>query len=163
MGRCGGTRSPPALPARITIRAADGIGGIATSGARGRSFSLGIADAVTVVAASAAAADAAAAIVANAVDAHHPGIVRQPACVLDPDSDLRDLQVTVSVPRLPAGLVDEALRRGLARAAALRRAGLIIDAALSLQGRHLVLGGAFRLVPPPAREGRTLATAGAAP
>ena len=113
----------PALPARLTVRSGDGVGGIATSGARGRSFSLGIADAVTVLAATAAAADAAATIIANAVDADHPGIVRQPACALDPDSDLRDLAVTVCVPRLPAMFVDEALRRGLARAAALRASG----------------------------------------
>jgi hypothetical protein len=155
--------NPAALPARITIRSGSGIGGVATSGVRGRSFSLGIADAVTVLAPGAAAADAAATIVANAVDADHTGIVRQPACALDPDSDLRDLPVTVSVPRLPPATVDQALRRGLARAGALRGAGLILDAVLSLQGRHLVLGNAFRLVPPPAREGRTLATAGAAP
>ena len=48
--------------------------GIATSGWRGRSFSLGIADAVTVLAATAAEADAAATMIANAVDLPgHPG------------------------------------------------------------------------------------------
>ena len=63
--------------------------GIATSGWRGRSFSLGIADAVTVLADRAAAADAAATIIANAVDLPgHPAIVRVPACELAPDSDL---------------------------------------------------------------------------
>ncbi len=35
---------------RITIRSEDGVRGVATSGWRGRSFSLGIADAVTVLA-----------------------------------------------------------------------------------------------------------------
>ncbi len=85
----------PSLFATATIRAEDGIGGIATSGWRGRSFSLGIADAVTVLAETAAAADAAATIIANAVDLPgHPGIVRQPASSLQPDSDLRDLPVT---------------------------------------------------------------------
>ena len=49
--------------------------GIATSGWRGRSFSLGIADAVTVLAATAAEADAAATVIANAVDLPgHPAI-----------------------------------------------------------------------------------------
>ena len=49
--------------------------GVATSGWRGRSFSLGIADAVTVLASSAAAADAAATLIANAVDLPgHPAI-----------------------------------------------------------------------------------------
>ena len=62
---------------RLVIRAADPVRGIATSGWRGRSFSLGIADAVTVLAATAAAADAAATMIANAVDLPgHPAIVR---------------------------------------------------------------------------------------
>ncbi|RWG08581.1 MAG: UPF0280 family protein, partial [Mesorhizobium sp.] len=53
---------------RITIRAEDGVRGVATSGWRGRSFSLGIADAVTVLARTGAEADAAATLIANAVD-----------------------------------------------------------------------------------------------
>ncbi|MFQ5558847.1 MAG: UPF0280 family protein, partial [Acidimicrobiales bacterium] len=48
------------LGATITVEGGSGIGGIATSGRHGRSFSLGIADAVTVLAGDAAAADAAA-------------------------------------------------------------------------------------------------------
>src|SRR5262249_8720215 len=49
----------PSLFGTTRLTAKDGIYGIATSGWRGRSFSLGIADAVTVLAESAAAADAA--------------------------------------------------------------------------------------------------------
>ncbi|HYF06964.1 MAG TPA: UPF0280 family protein, partial [Acetobacteraceae bacterium] len=52
------------------------IGGIATSGWPGRSFSLGIAEAVTVLARDAATADAAATAIANAVNAEHPAIRR---------------------------------------------------------------------------------------
>ena len=70
------------------------VRGIATSGRGGRSFSLGIADAVTVLAATAAAADAAATLIANAVNVDHPSIERRPARELDPDSDLVDLPVT---------------------------------------------------------------------
>jgi ApbE superfamily uncharacterized protein (UPF0280 family) len=69
-----------ARPATITLAAADGIGGVATSGWRGRSHSLGIADAVTVLARDAASADAAATMIANAVDL--PGssaVTRRPA------------------------------------------------------------------------------------
>ena len=40
----------PSLFARASIAAGDGIGGVATSGAPGRSFSLGVADAVTILA-----------------------------------------------------------------------------------------------------------------
>src|SRR5438445_257042 len=79
----------PGLFGQARISASDGIGGIATSGRHGRSFSLGIADAVTILAANAAAADAAATVVANAVDLpNDPNVTRVPACDLDPQSDL---------------------------------------------------------------------------
>ena len=72
--------------------------GVATSGWRGRSFSLGIADAVTVLARSGAEADAAATIIANAVDLPgHPAVAREPARSLSPDSDLGDRLVTTDV------------------------------------------------------------------
>ena len=116
------------------------VRGIATSGWGGRSFSLGIADAVTVLARDAAAADAAATIVANAVDADHHLIVRQAASSLDPDSDLGNLQVTTAVGRLPQAVVDAALDRGAAEARRLQRLGLIEAAALSLKGTWRIEG-----------------------
>src|SRR6185503_1891969 len=87
----------PAINGSVRLDAASGVGGIATSGARGRSFSLGIADCVTILARDAATADVAATLVANAVNIDSPAIQRRPARELDPDSDLRDLPVTVSV------------------------------------------------------------------
>src|SRR5262245_34056860 len=78
----------PRLNGRLHLDASSGIGGIATSGARGRSFSLGIADSVTVLARNAATADVAATLIANAVDIDSPAIQRRPARDLDPDSDL---------------------------------------------------------------------------
>ncbi|MFC7538920.1 hypothetical protein ACFQU2_04835 [Siccirubricoccus deserti] len=81
----------------VRIAAADPVRGIATSGWQGRSFSRGIADAVTVLAATAAEADAAATVIANAVDAVHPAVRRVPASSLDPDSDLGELPVTIGV------------------------------------------------------------------
>ena len=110
------------------------VRGIATSGWRGRSFSLGIADSATILASTAAAADAAATMIANAINVDHPGVIRRPARELDPDSDLLDLPVTVAVGRLPGPLLDQALARGVAEARRLRFCGLIDSAALSLQG-----------------------------
>jgi ApbE superfamily uncharacterized protein (UPF0280 family) len=119
------------------------VRGIATSGRGGRSFSLGIADSATVLAATAAAADAAATMIANAVNFDHPAIARQPACDLDPDSDLGDLPVTVAVGPLPDATIAEALNRGAAEARRLRLCGLIEGAALSLRGQwRLETGGA---------------------
>ena len=118
------------------------VRGIATSGWGGRSFSRGIADSATVLAATAAAADAAATMIANAVNADHPAIERQPACSLDPDSDLGDRLVTVAVGDLPLETIDAALDRGLAEARRLRLRGLIDSAAVSLRGHwRLETGG----------------------
>jgi ApbE superfamily uncharacterized protein (UPF0280 family) len=118
----------------ITVTSGSRIGGIATSGWRGRSFSLGIADAVTVLAPTAAMADAAATIIANAVHAEHPAVVVAPARSIDPDSDLGDLYVTVKVGRLPMKFVEAALARGMDQADTLVGQGLICAAALTLQG-----------------------------
>jgi len=131
-----------ALDGAVTLTHDRPARGIATSGRGGRSFSLGIADSATVVAATAAAADAAATLVANAVNADHPSIERRPARDLDPDSDLLDLPVTVAVGDLPRAVVDEALERGRAEARRLRLCGLIDSAAVSLAGQwRLETGG----------------------
>ena len=109
--------------------------GIATSGWRGRSFSLGIADAVTVLAKTAAMADAAATIIANAVDLPgHPRVSRKPASELSPDSDLGDRLVTCAVGELTSAEVSAALDRGAACAEALISRRLIATGALCLQG-----------------------------
>lgn len=128
----GGT-SP--LDGRFTVRGTDAVRGVATSGWPGRSHSLGIADAVTVLAATAAQADAAATLVANAVNADDPRIERAPACRLRDDSDLGDRLVTVHVPPLPAPLVAAALQAGVRQARHLQALGLIHAAALACQGR----------------------------
>jgi len=119
--------------ASFTVDAAMPVRGIATSGWRGRSFSLGIADSVTVLARTAAMADAAATIIANAVDIDDPRIERRPANELKDDSDLGELPVTVDVPPLPAEAVQAALERGQRRAHDLRRDGLIHSALLVCQ------------------------------
>ena len=129
---------------RIALVGGDGIGGIATSGAGGRSFSLGIADSVTVLGASAAVADAAATLIGNAVDLpSHPGIVRRPASTLQPDSDLGDRLVVTGVPALTPAEVAAALGAGADRARELLRRGRIGGAALFLQGQEMLVGDRF--------------------
>ncbi|MEC8654572.1 MAG: hypothetical protein VXX83_03680, partial [Pseudomonadota bacterium] len=64
---CGMRLAANAFAGTIKISAADQVGGIATSGWKGRSQSLGIADLMTVLAPTAAAADVAATLIANAV------------------------------------------------------------------------------------------------
>jgi len=123
-----------------TIESRDPIRGIATSGWRGRSFSLGIADAVTVLADTAAMADAAATVVANAVDLPgHPRVGRVRACDLAPDSDLGKRLVTQSVGILAPDEIRDALEAGIRVAESLRGSGLIRAAALNLQGETRVV------------------------
>ena len=115
--------------------------GIATSGWRGRSFSLGIADSVTVIACDAAMADVAATLIANAVDLpDHPGIMREPACQLAPDNDLNGRLVTVAVASLGPDEVKTALQQGTELAQSMTDAGKIGGAVLSLQGQDIVVG-----------------------
>lgn len=135
----------PTVNGKLRLESHDGIGGIATSGARGRSFSLGIADAVTTLACDAATADVAATLIANAVDVSSPAIERRRACDLDPDSDLGPRLVTVAVGPLSPAEIDLALARGAACAENYAQQGCIRGAALMLAGRNRVCG-AGRLV-----------------
>jgi ApbE superfamily uncharacterized protein (UPF0280 family) len=135
----------------ITLRADDASRGVATSGRHGRSFSLGIADAVTVLARMASEADAAATIIANAVDLPgHPAIIRQPARDIQPDSDLDDRLVTREVGMLNIREIEEALAAGEARAQYLLGAGLIEGAVLQLCGELRIVGaGRLEIIKPP--------------
>ncbi len=120
---------------KVTIESEDGIGGIATSGWRGRSHSLGIADAVTVLAPSAAAADAAATMIANAVDLPGSSSIKRCAAIeLSPDSDLGSRMVTVEVGALTSDQVSNALDAGEAAAGEMLEGDLIKSAFLALQG-----------------------------
>src|SRR6266853_4227520 len=131
----------PGLMRTMIIGADDPTRGIATSGRHGRSFSLGIADAVTVLARTASQADAAATIIANAVDLPgHPAITRRPACDLQPDSDLGTRLVTRDVGELSRGEIEGALEAGAERARKLLAAGLIDGAALRLRDKMIVVG-----------------------
>ena len=142
-------RRRAALDGGFTVHASDPVRGVATSGWRGRSHSLGIADAVTVLAATAAQADAAATVIANAVNPAEPdahlGIERAPACSLRDDSDLGERLVTVQVPSLATGVVTAALRRGVRMARQLQTARLIHAVVLACQGQTLTVEPACAL------------------
>jgi uncharacterized protein len=125
----------------MLIDAQDASRGVATSGRHGRSLSLGIADAVTILARTASLADAAATIIANAVDLPgHPAILRRPAHDLQPESDLGARLVTREVGELSACEIEEALESGAACARKMLAAGLIGSAALRLHGEMIVVG-----------------------
>ncbi|MBX2826457.1 MAG: UPF0280 family protein, partial [Gammaproteobacteria bacterium] len=136
------------LAGTVSLKSRDQIGGIATSGRvtsgqGGRSFSLGIADAVTVLAASAAEADVAATLIANEVDLPgHSAITRQSAQSLNPDSDLGLRPVVTSVDTLSADEIASALSKGEYFALQCLHNGLIAGAVLSLRGQRCMIGRA---------------------
>jgi hypothetical protein len=129
------------IAGQISVRAEDPFRGIATSGWRGRSQSLGIADAVSVVAINAATADAAATLIANAVDLPgHPAIHRRPARELFADSDLGERMVTADVGPISDKETSEALDRGVSFARCLLESRIIAGASLILDNDARCVG-----------------------
>ncbi|MBM3365446.1 MAG: UPF0280 family protein [Betaproteobacteria bacterium] len=137
---------------RFAIDAAMPVRGIATSGWRGRSMSLGIADSVTVLADCAASADAAATMIANAVNVQHEAIQRAPANSLKDDTDLVEQLVTTAVGAIPAGLIQRALENGACHAQQLQDEGVISAAWLTLQGQHRFVDKALDALMLPSRQ-----------
>lgn len=123
----------------LKVTAGDGVGGIATSGLGGRSFTKGIATAAVIAAGRAALADACATSVANATYTSHPAIKLEYAGVIDPESDIADHLVVTEVGELPAEAVYTAIENGYRRARELFAAGLIKGAALFINERGLAL------------------------
>lgn len=125
---------------RIVIDSDNPCRGVATSGWRGRSLSLGIADSVSVLADTAAEADVAATMIANAIDLPgHPAIKRLPACEADPDSDLGARLVTEDVGPLSSEEIVRALDRGDDYARSLVARNMVAGTVLTLQDhiRHI--------------------------
>ncbi len=124
----------------VTLTSNDHVGGVATSGAEGRSFSLGIADSVAVLARNAAVADVAATLICNAVNLDHSAIKRVPATSLDPDSDLGERLVTASVGDLSPAAISIALNRGAVSARSMVGRNLISGAMLRLRDQIRLIG-----------------------
>jgi hypothetical protein len=143
---------------KFEVHASSEVRGVATSGWRGRSLSLGIADSVTVLARTASEADAAATVIANAVNIDDPRIVRRPAVEVKDCSDLGLMPVTTFVPQLGAKAVQSALQAGLACAIALRNKGLISSAVLVCQNQY-VTTNPFEISLPAILTGMEAATA----
>ncbi len=106
--------------------------GVTTSGRGGRSFTRGIASAVTTLAASASLADAAATAIANACYVEDAGIIQVPAEQVDPASDIAGLAVTLKVGSLSRKKKQLAVNRALAKADRLVRRKIIIGALVCL-------------------------------
>ena len=102
--------------------------GVTTSGLGGRSFTRGIASAVTVLAASASVADAAATAIANACFVRDKNIRQAPAEQIDPNTDLTGKMVTISIGKLAGDKRKVAQIKALQRAEDLVACGVIAGA-----------------------------------
>lgn len=130
-----------AIWGKINLSGVDQISGIATSGRGGRSQSMGIADSVTVLAASAASADAAATMIANTCDLPgHPAITRENAQNLQPDSDLGDRMIVTACDPLSEADKNKALDQAEGAAQIMLEKGLISGACIFLQGQARFCG-----------------------
>jgi len=118
----------PLISHLIQLDAVRPAWGVTTSGLGGRSFTRGIASAVTVLAASAAAADAASTAIANACFVENENIRQIPAELIDPNTDLAGIPVTVSVGQLSRAQRQAAIARALQRAEDLVARGVILGA-----------------------------------
>jgi uncharacterized protein len=119
----------------LSVDEAMRIGGVATSGLGGRSFTKGIASAATALAETSSFADAAATVIGNFTNIEDPRIRRSLAERIYPDTDLAGEWVTTEVGALPQEKGEEALSRGLAKAESLGRKGLIKGALIAVKGR----------------------------
>jgi len=119
----------------LSIDETMGIGGVATSGLGGRSFTKGVASAATVLSETASLADGAATVIGNATNVEAPGIRRTLAETLYPDTDIAGEWVTIQVGELSDEKIEEALGAGLETANRLCQKGLIKGALLAVKGR----------------------------
>lgn len=127
----------------LQLDSRQGVGGIATSGLGGRSFTKGIADAAVVAAGTAAVADACATSLGNATYAEHPAIKLAFAEQLDPNTDIRGHQVVAEVGLLPPAVIEQALITGWTRAAELYRQGIIKGAAIFVRQQLVMVPEGF--------------------
>lgn len=128
------------LSGSVRLLDSDPVRGVATSGRYGRSLTLGIADSVTVLAATAAAADVAATVIASAVDLPgSPKVERLPASEVDESGGLGERLVVVGVGDLTKDEQHQALEPALALARQLQRDGLVHGVALKLGGTYSLL------------------------
>ena len=105
--------------------------GVTTSGFGGRSFTRGIASAVTALAARASFADSASTAIANACFVEDENIHQVPAEQIDPNTDLSKIPVTVKVGHLPRAKLLVAFESALRRAEDLVASGVILGALIS--------------------------------
>jgi len=124
------------------------IGGVATSGFGGRSFTKGIASAAVVFASDASFADVTATLLGNATNVDSPLIERQLAEDIYPDTDIPGHWVTTKVGSIGQSEIEEAVENGLAKAREFRNRGLIFGALIALGQEVRITGAVSSMISP---------------
>ncbi|HPB37349.1 MAG TPA: hypothetical protein PK125_04230 [Syntrophorhabdus sp.] len=121
--------------------------GLATSGFGGRSLTLGLADSVTVVAATGAVADAAATFICNNTSIITNQVRRIKASEIDPLTDIPEEYVTVEINQLSEGVINDSLEKGLQLAFKIKIKKYIYDAIIKLKD-HIVttINGGYPII-----------------
>jgi len=119
----------------ISIDSTMKIEGVATSGFGGRSFTKGIASAVTVLAENASMADAAATTIGNFTNVDDLNIYRTTAEKIYPDTDIAGEWVTTEIGTLSQKKIGEALTNGLTKTNSICQKGLIKGALIAVKGK----------------------------
>lgn len=114
--------------------------GICTSGIGGRSFTLGVANAVVVLADRASVADAVATYLGNKTNVDSYKVKREWSEEMYPDTDIPGKKVTISVGDLSDAEIQLALENGQREALQLIDRGVIHGAAISVKNNILPLG-----------------------
>jgi ApbE superfamily uncharacterized protein (UPF0280 family) len=130
----------------MTVTRSNKIGGVATSGFGGRSFTRGVANAAVAIAEDATSADLAATLIGNATDVEGPTIVKVLGKDLYPATDIPDLWVTKSVGHLEKSQIEEALDQGIQKAETFKERGLILGAFLAVKDRHRISNSIMPLI-----------------
>jgi ApbE superfamily uncharacterized protein (UPF0280 family) len=122
------------------------IGGVATSGFGGRSFTRGIANAAVAIANDATSADVAATLIGNATDVESPSVRKVQAKELYETTDIPDLSVTKAIGHLEKSQIEEALDRGMEKAEVFQERGLILGAFLAVKDQFRISKSIMPLV-----------------
>jgi ApbE superfamily uncharacterized protein (UPF0280 family) len=118
---------------RIMLDSSFSSWGIATSGLGGRSFTRGVASAVTILAKTASLADAAATAVANASFVEDTNVIQRAAEEIDPNTDIAGIPITVEVGPLSEQKKEMAVARALEKAHSLADKRVILGAVVEVQ------------------------------
>lgn len=129
----------------VTIRAEDGVGGVCTSGLGGRSFTRGIASAVTVFSARCVQADACATHIANCSYVASPRVHTALAGDIDPESDIASLRVVTGTDPLTGEEIARGLGQMEREAKRQMEAGNLFCAAAHIQWKRMVFPANYKL------------------